>query len=317
MSFIVLASLAVGVEAADEERWIVSYRVADLTSKQLVLEMDFEEESYIQNTQIFAGEEYNITIVLDIGLTAAYAELELQVDLLHADTIDRFWEIHTTELDLTEDYNPNTPTITFHQVKGKYAISVYGRVPSDLTLTDLGQRLVLHKPVNHTFIKLRGPDRSVLDEITLNVIDSEIDSYRLYLDRRKTDLQGFSQNSVDPAFTGLFSSLIALAEQQAEAGFVGTAQEMLESLEVEIAPVQTGPTMFERYFLPAVGGLSLLVILLFFMLFRARGRIAFTSMVVEDQIRELEGLSMRASRTDRNLGAQLQEINEKLKEMEG
>ena len=70
MSLVVLASLAVGVEAADEERWIVSYRVADLTSKQLVLEMDFEEESYIQNTQIFAGEEYNITIVLDIGLTA-------------------------------------------------------------------------------------------------------------------------------------------------------------------------------------------------------------------------------------------------------
>jgi hypothetical protein len=31
------------------------------------------------------------------------------VDLLHADTIDRFWEIHTTELSLTEDYNPNTP----------------------------------------------------------------------------------------------------------------------------------------------------------------------------------------------------------------
>jgi len=227
MSFVVLASLAVGVEAADEERWIVSYRVADLTSKQLVLEMDFEDESFIQNTQIFAGEEYNITIVLDIGLTAAYAELELQVDLLHADTIDRFWEIHTTELDLTEDYNPNTPTITFHQVKGKYAISVYGKVPSDLTLTDLGQRLVLHKPVNHMFITLRGPDRSVLDEITLNVIDSEIDSYKLYLDRRKDDLQGFSQSSVDPEFTGLLSSLIALAEQQAEAGFVGTAQEML------------------------------------------------------------------------------------------
>lgn len=40
-------------------------------------------------------------------------------------------------------------------------------------------------------------------------------------------------------------------------------------------------------------------------------------MIVEDQIRELEGLTLRASRTDRNLGQRLQEINDKLKELEG
>ena len=75
--------------------------------------------------------------------------------------------------------------------------------------------------------------------------------------------------------------------------------------------------MADQYFLPAVGGLGLLVILLGVLFFKARGRIAFTSMVVEDQIRELEGLTMRAARTDKNLGERLQEINERLKDMEG
>jgi hypothetical protein len=37
-------------------------------------------------------------------------------------------------------------------------------------------------------------------------------------------------------------------------------------------------------------------------------------MIVEDQIREMEALQMRASRIDRNLAQRLNEINERLKE---
>jgi len=312
----IIATSIPGAVAVDGERWIVSYTVVDLTSKQLVLERDYETGKFIVNIPMLAGEEYNITLIVYVGLTAAYAELDLTVDLSHADAIDRYWEIHTTNLSLSEDYNPNTPMITFNQVKGRYTISTYGRVPSDLTMTDLARGLALHKPVNHTILRLKGPDGSLLDEVTLNIIDSEIDSYRLYLAQRKENLDGFIQEQVDPAFTDLFTSLIALAEEQAEDGFVQTARTILETIEVEITPVRTGPTMFEQYFLPAVGGLGLLVVLLGVLYFRSRGKSAFTSMVVEDQIRELEGLTLRASRTDRSLGAKLQEINDKLKELE-
>ncbi len=312
----IIATSIPGAVAVDGERWIVSYTVVDLTSKQLVLERDYETGKFIVNIPMLAGEEYNITLIVDIGLTAAYAELDLTVDLSHADAIDRYWEIHTTNLSLSEDYNPNTPMITFNQVKGRYTISTYGRVPSDLTMTDLARGLALHKPVNHTILRLKGPDGSLLDEVTLNIVDSEIDSYRLYLAQRKENLDGFIREQVDPAFTDLFTSLIVLAEEQAEDGFVQTARTILETIEVEITPVRTGPTMFEQYFLPAVGGLGLLVVLLGVLYFRSRGKSAFTSMVVEDQIRELEGLTLRASRTDRSLGAKLQEINDKLKELE-
>ncbi len=315
-SIMFFASLTGFIEA-QEERWIVSYSVIDLTSRQLVLERDYEANTFLQNTPMFTGAEYNITLTLDIGLTAAYANLDLSVDLIHADGIDRYWEIHTTDLNLTEGYNPNNPLITFKQVQGRYVISTFGRVPSDLTLTDLDQTIILHKPVNHTTIRLTGPDGSVLDEIILNIIDSEIDGYRFYLSQREADLQEFRENGVDPAFIGLYDSLIGVAEGQAELGFVQTARTILETLEVEVPPIRTGPSLEERYFLPAVGGLSLAAVVLVFLFFRARGRLSFVSMVVEDQIRELEGLSFRASRTDRNLASKLQEINDRLKELEG
>lgn len=315
-TLMLIAASAIFARAEENERWFISYQVVDLASKQLVMERDYETGRLIQNSPMFAGAEYNITMTLDIGLTAAYANLTLTVRLEHADAIDRFWEIHTTELNLTEDYNPNSQTIAFRQVKGRYAISTFGRVRSDLTVTDLGQQLTLHKPVNHTTLQLRGPDGSVLDEIRLNIIDSEIDGYRFFLNKRETELEGFKESQVDPAFTGLFEGLIVLAEENAQAGLVQSGRSILENLEVEIPPIKTGPTFQEKYFLPAVGVLGVLVALFAFLLMRARGRLSFTSMVVEDQIRELEGVSMRASRTDRNLGAKLQEINDRLKELE-
>jgi hypothetical protein len=238
------------------------------------------------------------------------------VNLNHADSIDRYWEIHTVSLNLTDDYNPNVPTFNFWQIEGRYVISTFGRVSSDLTTVDLGN-VVLHFPIDHVTLQLRGPDDSLLDEVVLTIIDSEIDSYNFFLGEREADLLEYEEVGVDPAFTDVFENYISLAKSQAERGFIQTAKTILEPLEIEIPPIQTGPTLADQYFLPAVGGLGLLVVLLGVLFFKARGRIAFTSMVVEDQIRELEGLTMRAARTDKNLGERLQEINERLKDMEG
>ena len=74
--------------SGEDNRWIVAYKVVDLSSKQLVLERDFELDKDIQNTPLMAGGEYNITIYLDVGLTAAYANLSFSVNLDHASNID-------------------------------------------------------------------------------------------------------------------------------------------------------------------------------------------------------------------------------------
>ena len=313
--FMVLAT-SMGVAEAEDETWFALYRVEDLTTRQLVIERNLETGKLLQNTPVFTGAEYNITITLDIGLTAAYANLTLSLGLLHADSIDRFWEIHTTGLNLTGDYNPNRAEITFSQVKGRYVLSTFGRVPSDLTITRLGSGLMLHKPVNFTVIRLIGPDGGVLDEITLSIIDSEIDGYRFIRRQREIELQRYKESQVDPAYIELYENFMALAEEQAEVGFVRSAVDILETLQVEVPPVQTGPSFGERYFLPSVGGLGVLSVALVYLLLRAHGKMSFISMVIEDQIREMEVLTTRASRIDRNLASRLQEINDRLKETE-
>jgi hypothetical protein len=87
-------------------------------------------------------------------------------------------------------------------------------------------------------------------------------------------------------------------------------------LEVEAPPVSTGPSWMEQYFLPAVGGLAILFIASVALFMKTRSRLGFVTMIVEDQIREMEALGMRASRIDRNLAQRLNEINERLKEAE-
>lgn len=314
--FVVLAS-SLGVAKAEEATWFVSYRVEDLSTKQLVLERNYETGELLQNAPMLAGAEYNITITLDIGVNAPHADLSLSLAMLHADAIDRFWEIHTTNLTLTGDYNPNKPSITFSQVKGLYIISTFGRIPSDLTITNLDNLFALHKPVNYTIIELIGPDGGVLDEITANIIDSEIDGYRFILERRQADLLEYKETQVDPAYIELYENLLGLAEEQAELGFVQTAGDILEVLQVEISPPKTVPSIEERYFIPAVGGLGGFAAVLIFLFLRARNKLSFISMVIEDQIREMEGLTMRASRIDKNLASRLQEINDRLKETGG
>ncbi|MFQ6053426.1 MAG: hypothetical protein ACE5OO_04260 [Candidatus Bathyarchaeia archaeon] len=298
------------------EMWFVGYRVEDLTTRQLVLERDLETGSLLRNAPVFAGAEYNITVTLDIGLTAAYANLTLRLSLLHADSIDRFWEIHTANLSLAGGYNPNVAEITFSQVKGRYVISTFGRVPSDLTITPLGSGLTLHRPVNFTVIRLIGPDGAVLDEISLNIIDSEIDGYRFIRGEKERELQGYKESRVDPAYIELFENFLRLADEQSEVGFVRNAVDILEALEVEVPPVQTGPSLAERYFLPSVGGLGVLSVALASLLVRARGKASYVSMIVDDQIREMEALTTRAKRIDRSLASRLQEISDRLKETE-
>lgn len=313
--FMVLAT-SMGVAEAEDETWFALYRVEDLTTRQLVLERNLETGKLLQNTPMFAGAEYNITITLDIMFTAANVNLTLSLDLLHADSIDRFWEIHTIGLNLTEDYNPDRADMKFIPVKGRYVVSIFGRVPSNLTLTRLSSGLTLHKPVNFTIIQLIDPSGSVRDEITLNIIDSEIDGYRFIRGQREIELQGYKESQVDPAYIELYESFMALAEEQAEVGFVRSAVDILETLQVEVPPVQIGPSFGERYFLPFVGGLGVFSVALVYLLLRSHGKMSFISMVIEDQIREMEALTTRASRIDRNLASRLQEINDRLKETE-
>jgi hypothetical protein len=225
-----------------------------------------------------------------------------------------YWEVGP-EFPRTTDYNPAQRTISLHHTQGIYEVTATGKISSDAT-TYTGEGLTLHRPLEITLIELDGPVGTDYDDITVTVIDNKIDDYRFLLDQKKAELQEYQDTGVDPAYIQLYENFVALSEEQAEQGLVDNAMDLLNNLEVDTTPVETGPSWMERYFLPAVGGLALIAILGVFLFIRTNSKLGFVKMVVEDQIREMEALQSRASRIDRNLASRLDEINTRLKETE-
>jgi len=298
-----LLTPAFAVEGADDTHWIEEYQIKDLTTGRLVLRHDVVDNVLIQNAPVFAGEDYNVTFKLNVRQNIPFAvlTLSLSTNLNKPTAEDVFWDIHTTEMDLTEDYNPAGRTIKFSQNQGVYYVSAFCLIKSDITTPSSSQGVTIHRPVDLKILRLIGPDETELDSITVNVIDSRIDDYNILLSQNQDELAGYRTSNVDPAYVELYENLVELAKEEAQLGLVDSAIGLLNTLEVEAPPVSTGPSWMERYFLPAVGGLAVLFILSAVLFLRTKSRLGFVTMIVEDQIREMEALGMRASRIDRNL----------------
>ena len=75
--------------------------------------------------------------------------------------------------------------------------------------------------------------------------------------------------------------------------------------------------MADALFIPVAAILAVLAVIGIIMFMRARGKATYVSQVVEDQIRDLEGLSVRAAKVDRSLSAGLETIEDRLKNAVG
>jgi len=313
-----LLTPALAVEGADDTHWIEEYQIKDLTTGRLVLSHNVVDDVLIKNAPVFAGEDYSLTFKLNVRQNIPFAvlTLSLSTNLFKPTVEDVFWDIHTLEMDLTEDYNPAERTIMFSQNQGVYQVSVFCLIKSDITTPSSSYGVTIHRPVDLKILRLIGPDETELDSVTVNVIDSRIDDYNILLGQKETELAEYRTSAVDPAYVELFEKFVELAKDEAHLGLVDSAIKLLNTLEVEAPPTHTGPSWMEQYFLPGVGGLAILFILCAVLFLRTRSKLGFVTMIVEDQIREMEALQMRASRIDRNLAQRLNEINERLKEAE-
>ena len=303
------------VWGADNLPWIEEYRLEHYSTNQQILNWNSADGELNQNAPVLAGNEYRLSFRINVRQTVDNAVLELRLsDSILKKSMTVFWEIESVELPLTKDYNPTERIIKFNHTEGVYRLSIVGEI--DRTLTSTGAGVVFHKPVDLTFITLIGPAQTLYDEITINVIDNRIDDYRRLRSQKEAELDQYRQTSVDPAYVQLYEKFLNIAISEADLGLVDNAINLMNNLQVEAPPVETGPSLQEQYFLPAVGALSILFIISAALFMRSRSRLGFVTMLVEDQIREMEALQSRASRVDRSLAQRLQEINDRLKEAE-
>jgi hypothetical protein len=73
----------------------------------------------------------------------------------------------------------------------------------------------------------------------------------------------------------------------------------------------------EAIFLPLIVVIAVVAAVAGFMFLRARGKIRYVLLVLEDQIKDLEGLTMRASKIDRTLSSSLDSVKDRLKSLVG
>ena len=307
--FLIVVSI-IPVYCVGEGEWVVNYRVEDLETGQIYMEHDLVTGEITKYSPLFDGSELNITITIDVAVTVSHVSLTIATQLGPSNIEDRYWQLHTQSYKF-EDYNPSVKYLKFQQVKGTFTISCYGKIPGGLTETKI-ENYLIHKPEDYVLIKLNSPSGELLDQIKCEVIDAQIDEFRILLGKRSDKLETLKDTGVAPGYIELYEDVLNQAEVQAELGFVDEAINLLDVLLVDQEPVSSTA---ETLFIPIMAGLAIGLVAIGFLYLRARSNRGYVISVIEDQIKDLEGLTLRVSKIDRTLASRLDSMKERLKKL--
>ena len=290
--------------AVGEGEWITSYRVEDPTTGELKVEVNFDTGENRTISSIFAGSELRVTFTVDVPVTSPNTILKLKTSMLHSVIEDVYWKLVSQDYELIS-YNPNSQEVTFYQVKDKLTMTLYGRVPVT-AVKDI--------PVQYLVVTLYGPAGETLDNIKVKVVTAAMDEYQTILLQKEEKLQSLKDSGVAPGYIELYENVLNESKVQADLGNVESALGLLNALSVSNEPAAS---YVEGLFLPVVGILIAVSAVLGFMFIRGRGKMQYILLVLEDQIRDLEGLTLRASRVDRTISTSLESVKDRLKSVVG
>jgi len=287
-----------------EGEWFTNYRVEDPNTGELMVEVDFVTEENRTLAPIFGGSELEMTFTVDIGVTSPNTLLKLKTALVHSAIEDTYWELVSQDYELTA-YNPNSQEVQFYQVRGELTMKLYGKVPITVA-QDI--------PVQYRLVTLYGPAGETLDLIEVRVVTAETSKYETLRLEKEDELRSLKERGVAPGYIELYENVLNESKVQAGLGYAESAIAMLNTLDVDDVPAYS---TVEGLFLPVVGALVAAVVVLGVIFLRGRGRIQYVMMVLEDQIRDLEGLTLRASRVDRTISTSLESVKDRLKSIVG
>ena len=291
-------------KGAGEGEWITNYSVEDPTTGQLMLEVNFNTGENQTLSSIFAGSELAITFTVDVPVTSPNTILKLTTSMIHSTIEDVYWKEVSQDYELLA-YNPNSQSVQFYQAKGKLTMTLYGRVPVTV---------VKDIPVQYLVVTLYGPAGETLDNIKVKVVTAAMDEYETIYAQKEEKLQSLKDNGVAAGYIEIYENVLNESRTQAEQGNVESAIGMLNALSVSNEPASSA---IEGLFLPVIGVLIALTAVFGFMFIRGRGKMQYVLLVLEDQIRDLEGLSLRASRVDRTISTSLESVKDRLKSIVG
>jgi len=274
-----------------------------LLNGQLMIEVDFETGETRTISSVFPGAELAVTFTVNILVSSPSTILNLRTNMPKSLIKDVYWELVSQDYEMVA-YNPNEARIQFYQTKGKLVVTLYGRIPTT----------PIEEPIDYLVVTLYGPAGETLDNIKVSVLSAEMDEFQTILLQKEEKLQSLKDSGAAPGYIELYENVLTESKAQAELGNVDSAIGMLNTLSVSNEPVAS---YVEGLFLPAVGGLIAVSVVVGFMFIRGRGKMQYILLVIEDQIRDLEGLTLRASKVDRTISSSLESVKERLKSVVG
>ncbi|MCJ7633828.1 hypothetical protein MUP77_15760 [Candidatus Bathyarchaeota archaeon] len=288
-------------QAVGEGQWITSYTVEDKGTGEVLIKADFatSEEPTIY-APILSGAELKVTFTINV-LTSGPGNLKLRTELLKI-TGENYWDLVTEDYDLGADYNPNSQITAFSWEKGTFEMICYGKVRQ------------VTKPTNITLVELSGENGDILDNIKPIVLTAGAGEFQSLYDQKEDKLQDLIDSGVAAGYTEMYENVLNQSKALVNKGYVNEAIALLNAIPASGEPMGSA---LEMIMLPAIGILAAAAVAFVFLFMRARGKIKYVAMVIEDQIKDLEGLTLRASKIDRTISSSLTTIEDKLKRLVG
>jgi len=293
--------LVAPASAVGQGEWITKYTVEDADSGEKLLEVDFEEETETEYSPILAGAELKITFTINV-FTSGEGNLQLRTNMKKATGEDQFWDLVSEDYELGSDYNPAGSSTEFNWVEGTFEMVCYGKVSTVI------------KPSNVTLVGLYGPTGTTLDKIEVMVLTAEGSEFQDLYEQYEDRLQGLIDSGVAAGYTEMYENMLNQSKALNKAGLTDAAIDLLNAIPTSGEPMGSA---LEMIMLPAIGVAAAAAVIFAFMFLRARGKVSYFRLVVEDQIKDLEGLTLRAAKIDRTMSSSLDSVKDRLKRLVG
>ena len=284
--------------------WITSYDIYELhTLRHLA---SYTAATGNQSLEpISPGEEIKVTFTINV-FTAGSGDLKLSTSLQNPPQ-GQYWQLSSqSTYSLGSNFNPNSQQASFNWVVGTFTMTVSGTVPSSSSQTT-------GAPVN--LVTLYGPTSGIpLDQITISSQSAAMTQFNTLYNQKAAHLRSLESGGVAQGYVELYKNVLNESTRQANAGQVTGAIDLLNQLNIADEPASSTT---QALFIPIVGALAAVAVIFAVLFLRVRGKVGYFQLVVEDQIKDLEGLTMRISKIDRASSSNLESIKDRLKRLVG
>jgi hypothetical protein len=304
LTTMMIVSFSPPVKAVGEGQWITTYKIEDSTGQLLV---QYDPTTNTTNTlaPVLPGTDIKVTFTINVIALGADT-LRLSTSLQKSTSNPSgYWDLQTATYDMGSTYNPAAQSTTFKWTEGTFDMVLYGKVPS--SASNVAQTV-------NVVSLYSGSGGSAIDQITVQATSAGLANFNVLYSQQEQKLNSLISQGVSQGYIEIYTNVLNASRTIANAGDVNNAMALLKGLDVANAPVSSA---MEMLFLPIVVVLAVVAVIFVVLFLRVRGKVSYFQLVVEDQIKDLEGLTLRASKIDRAMSSNLESVKDRLKRLVG